>query len=240
MLPTAAALGQVWTVQFGVQQLASNQQIPRHRHDLGYVAVILSGGYFEYGDRGRFRIAEGQVVVHEAFEAHADEIASRGAKVLNLPVPRSTRVPFIIGSVRDVDEVAYTARHDLRSATRTLLETAEPCDVPVADWPDLLAAQLQQETVKLSCWAEAHHLTRTALSRGFRTAFGVNPSVFRREAAARRAWRASAFGQQSLAHVAADAGFADQAHMTRAIQNLTGRTPAAWRKSIQEDDPKLV
>jgi transcriptional regulator GlxA family with amidase domain len=34
-----------------------------------------------------------------------------------------------------------------------------------------------------------------------------------------------------LARIAAEAGFADQAHMTRALGALTGRCPGHWRRS---------
>ncbi len=37
-------------------------------------------------------------------------------------------------------------------------------------------------------------------------------------------------GALELASIAQDLGFADQAHMTRAVKWLTGRTPAAWRR----------
>ena len=61
--------------------------------------------------------------------------------------------------------------------------------------------------------------------------WSVTPARFRAEVRARKAWRAIAFGDAPLAEVAADGGFADQAHLTRAIRALTGRTPGAWRLS---------
>jgi AraC-like DNA-binding protein len=33
----------------------------------------------------------------------------------------------------------------------------------------------------------------------------------------------------SLVDIAAQFGFADQAHMTRSVKNLTARCPGAWR-----------
>jgi AraC-like DNA-binding protein len=40
-----------------------------------------------------------------------------------------------------------------------------------------------------------------------------------------------AHGEAALAAVAAEAGFADQAHMNRAVKALTERTPGVWRGS---------
>ena len=48
---------------------------------------------------------------------------------------------------------------------------------------------------------------------------------------ARRAWRDVVAGTAGLAEIACTTGFADQAHMTRAIARLTGTTPGAWRKA---------
>ena len=46
----------------------------RHVHKRAYAALVLSGGYEEAGDSGRHRVQAGNVVLHEAFEAHLDRI----------------------------------------------------------------------------------------------------------------------------------------------------------------------
>jgi AraC-like DNA-binding protein len=46
-----------------------------------------------------------------------------------------------------------------------------------------------------------------------------------------RAWLALA-GRRPLADIAAETGFADQPHMTRAITALTGVSPRAWRRAL--------
>jgi len=46
---------------------------------------------------------------------------------------------------------------------------------------------------------------------------------------ARAAWGRIAETRAPLADIAYDLGFADQAHMTRAVRWLTGAAPAAWR-----------
>jgi len=58
--------------------------------------------------------------------------------------------------------------------------------------------------------------------------FGVSPSVLRRIARVHRAARESIIVQQpSLARLAADTGFADQAHFCREIRAMSGTTPGA-------------
>jgi hypothetical protein len=57
---------------FGRQYRTGRTVLPRHRHESGYLALVLSGGYEEAGDRGRFHVHAGNVVLHGAFEAHMD------------------------------------------------------------------------------------------------------------------------------------------------------------------------
>lgn len=212
-----------------IQDLGCSAHIPRHRHRSGYIAVVISGAYFERGDQGRFGAAEGQIVVHDAFEAHADDVSAAGAHVLNLPLHDEVAPPFVLGSIGNIGDLIALASRRASDAARWLLETAQPCSLPIRDWPDLLASDLRRSPIGLSEWAEVHNLSGAALSRGFQKAFGVTPSAYRLEAAARRAWRASLSGED-LAQVAAKTGFSDQAHMTRSVRALTGRTPGRWRK----------
>jgi AraC-like DNA-binding protein len=71
-------------------------------------------------------------------------------------------------------------------------------------------------------------ISERQLQRRFRAAIGYGPKTFQRVlrlqrllaiAASTRAWRA--------AELAIDAGYADQAHMSREVQALAGRTPGA-------------
>ncbi len=43
-------------------------------------------------------------------------------------------------------------------------------------------------------------------------------------------------GARSLALLAADLGFADQAHLTRTVREHTGHTPAALRRALGQTD----
>ena len=74
-------------------------------------------------------------------------------------------------------------------------------------------------------------LARETVSRGFAAAYGATPSVLRAELRARFAWLRITRGSDGLCNIAADTGFADQAHMTRWIHRITGAPPAAWRRT---------
>jgi AraC-like DNA-binding protein len=70
-------------------------------------------------------------------------------------------------------------------------------------------------------------LTRYQLLRRFERAYGLTPFEWQRQVRVERA-RALIASGRSLGQVAADCGFADQSHMTRAFAGHFGFTPGAW------------
>lgn len=200
-------------------------RMARHRHDQAYVALVLAGGYIEAGDRGRLRVEAGQAVIHGAYESHQDEFFGAGAKVLNLPA-LGAGLDASVGQVDDADTIARLAERDLRQAAELLHETFRPSADRLNDWPDLLAAALAAETnFGLAEWADTMGIAPASLSRGFRRAYGISPKRYRLELRALRALRLLPDWQGSIATLAAETGFADQAHLTRTIAALTGRAP---------------
>jgi AraC-like DNA-binding protein len=205
--------------------------IPRHRHDRAYAAVILSGSYEESGSRGRFRVGPGDVLLHDAFDAHLDRFCSRGAQILNLLVEGLSPGPGI-GHIADPDAIVRIAERDVAEASAELRAQLRPVQPVYGDWQDKLADDLLHDPgCLLDQWARDNHLAAATVSRGFGKIFGVTPAEFRSEARVRRALSMIAAGKEPLAIIAVTAGFADQAHMTRAIRALTGAPPGYWHRS---------
>lgn len=201
------------------------ERMARHRHRQGYVALVLAGGYIEAGDRGRLRVQAGQAVIHGAHESHQDEFFGAGARVLNLPA-LGPGLDASLGHVDDADAIARLAERDLVQAAELLRETFHPSAARLNDWPDLLAAALAAEaSFSLAEWAEAMGMAPESLSRGFRRAYGTSPKRYRLELRALHALRLLPGWHGSIATLAAETGFADQAHLTRAIVALTGQAP---------------
>lgn len=216
---------------WGRERWSPSRQVPRHRHRAPYAALVLWGGYEEAGDGGRRRVGPGDVLLHDGFEAHLDRMEARGAETLNLPLPPGWSLSVRGGRIDDADAVVRVAEHDPTEAACRLLARLIPAEADAEDWPDDLARALAGGAViRLGAWAGARRLAPATVSRGFFAAYGATPSRYRLEARARSAWRALQDGCASLAAVAQEAGFADQAHMTRAVTALTGRTPSAWRR----------
>jgi len=209
--------------------------IGRHVHRCAGAALVVSGCYEEAGDSGRYRIQAGNVVLHEAFEAHLDRIPASGAVVLNLPLPAHSAFRSGVGRVDDPDAIVrLVEKGDSESAGLLLWSTKIMMEPESQDWPDELAASLAENaSVNLSCWSEAKGISAWNLSRGFAKVFEIAPCAFRARARTHQAWRAIRTTDTPLSAIAAHFGFADQAHMTRSVKAMTGRCPSAWRSACK-------
>ncbi len=211
-----------------IETVDTPMHIPRHRHAAPYAALVLSGGYCESGDRGRFKVGPGDVLIHHPFEAHQDIFNGSRVKILNLSL---TGMPMMAsGRVRDPDTIALLAERDPIAAAQLLQNDLLPGPDAMDDWPDRLASALTADTVdRIEYWAAENQLAPATVSRGFRAAFGIAPSTYRLEQRARRAAMTLLKTRERCAVVAAECGFADQAHMSRTVRRLYETTPAQLR-----------
>jgi AraC-like DNA-binding protein len=209
----------------------SQVHIPHHCHDRAYAALILSGSYEESGSRGRFRVGPGDVLLHDAFDAHLDRFQSGGARIFSLWM-KAWPSGISIARVADPDAIVRIAERDAVEAAVVLLAELRRRLAVHYDWPDILANDLLSEPDwRLDHWARKISLAPATVSRGFRKVFGITPAAFRWGARTRRAFRMIKGSDLPFAAVAATTGFADQAHMSRAVRALTGATPGSWRRS---------
>jgi len=215
----------------GHERWKCGARIPRHRHDLAYVALVLSGSYEECGSRGRFRVRAGDVLLHDAFDAHLNCFQSGGAQILNL-VLADMPAGSGIGRVANPDAIWRAAERDDTEAGIHLRAQLREVRRISYDWPDELARDLLADpNCRLDAWAHAHRLAPETVSRSFGKVFGVTPASFRLEARTRRAFAMITNGEAPFAMIAAITGFSDQAHMSRAVLALTGAPPGHWRRS---------
>jgi AraC-like DNA-binding protein len=218
----------------GIETLPSSFSLPRHRHLHAYATVVLAGTFEESGYVGRIRATPGDVLIHPAMDCHENQMISAGVKLIRMKWSDHNGEGGLY-RLNEVDTLARTAEKDLSDAA-FLLEHALKAKRPPPpgkknDWPDLLAVALTGDaSMEIGAWAEAKGLARETVSRGFAAAYGIAPTVFRAELRTRAAWLRITRGSDCLCTIAAETGFADQAHMTRWIHRVTGAPPAAWRR----------
>lgn len=222
-------------VTAGIETLPASFSLPRHRHLKAYATVVLAGSFEESGYSGRIRAAAGDVLIHPSLDCHANQMISAGVTLIRLDWSDRSGIGGLY-HLDDVDEIARIAEKDVVEAALRLesaLRRKSARSPRVRnDWPDLLQETLAQNVpTEIGAWAEGNGLARETVSRGFAAAYGIAPTVFRAELRARAAWLRVTRGHDNLCRIAADTGFADQAHMTRWIHRITGAPPQVWRRN---------
>ena len=89
---------------------------------------------------------------------------------------------------------------------------------------------------KISAIAEAVELSTRQLERRFRQNSGLTPKQFSRVCRLRATAINLIESDMNWANRAAEMGFTDQAHLTRELTSLTGRSPKSFEKQIKDID----
>lgn len=221
------------TIVPGLETLPRGHCLPRHRHLEPYALLLVAGAFEQTSYAGRVTVRSGDLLIQPTLDCHANRMLSGEARVLRLPW---SHVPGVGGvyRLRDVDRIVRAAERDWREASelvRLEIGQRDPVAGGEADWPDMLAVDIRSRRVRhLSEWAVSNGLALETVSRGFARLYGVGPARFRGEWRAREAWLQIVGTSDKLVRIAAAAGFADQAHMTRSIVELTGAPPSYWRQ----------
>jgi AraC family transcriptional regulator len=72
--------------------------------------------------------------------------------------------------------------------------------------------------------SEAH------FSRAFKSTFGISPHAYVMRKRVERARQMMAVGDDSISNIALACGMYDQAHLTNRFRQMSGQTPAQWRR----------
>lgn len=96
----------------------------------------------------------------------------------------------------------------------------------------LLGSDLEK-ALYVSDVAAACGVSEGHFRRAFRICTGVSPQQWRQERRIRYCRRQLAEGDESLASIARQAGFAAQSHFSRVFTQLTGMSPSEWRRIVR-------
>jgi AraC-like DNA-binding protein len=219
-------------IKCGIERF-SGYSLPRHRHFQPYATVVLEGCFEQAGYAGRIRATAGDILIHPALDCHSNNVVSASVRLVRLNwSDHSGNGAF--HRLGDIDEIARVAEKDPQDAA-FLLEACLATSLcePAGrgnDWPDALAQALRHNpSFEIGEWAQENDLALETVSRGFKMAYGVPPTIFRAELRARSAWLRITRGSEPLCAVAARSGFSDQSHMTRWISRISGSPPSVWR-----------
>lgn len=206
--------------------LAPGRTLGLHRHANAYAALILSGGYEEVGPDGRHLCQAGHMVIHPSFHAHRDAVGERGALIVNIPLDDQA-VDLIGYGVLDIGDVSGFRKFAESFEGRLPDGVLGDFDaVDALNPPGWLTAFLHDILSGMPAGQAARRQGRSPEHAGrvCRTWFGLTPVQLRQEYRLRKAIRSLRHGARP-ADVAAECGFADQPHLTRALKRMTGLTP---------------
>ena len=223
------------SIKPGRERVSGPRVEPRHRHHEAYLLIALSGAFEQASYGGRHIVAAGDILVQPTLDAHANALRTDTVEVLRLPWRHDGSLGGRYRS-SDLDLLVRTAERDVHDAC-ALVKRDVAAQLPLkpqrANWPDQLAIEIASgRAACLSEWADRNGLVPETISRGFGRLFGVSASTFRLELKSRRAWLEITGTVKSMATIAAECGFADQAHMSRSVFALTGVAPSYWRDAV--------
>ena len=232
--------------------------LPGHEHELAYFSLLLDGAYTETIGRRLFRYRPGTVGFHPAGLRHCDEIGSCGGRFFCIELDgrwlesareleRKLRPsPGIYEG--EVAMLALRLHHEMRSeddcshlaAEVLVLEMLsgldrEPRPFAGTDPPAWLLRVKERLREEIRPRPALVDLARDAsihpvyLARAFRRFERCSVGQYARRLRVERACREILRGERTLADIALDAGFADQAHFTRVFKRFLGVPPGAFR-----------
>ena len=243
---------------FTEYRYAAGVVLRRHGHELAYFSSVLEGSYVEHFSPKHERCCDSaNVLYHPAGETHSDAFGNRGGTIFCVELePRwmatlreyelqnETSVAFPQRIVSWLAWRAYEAFTDSnhRSALRLEATAIEllyqlpwkhsaraESGTPrwLTDVVDILHAEFWRP-FSLTAIAERVGAHPVHLARAFRRRHRVTVGQYVRRLRVDYAMHALASGD-SLADIAAHAGFSDQSHLGRVFRAATGMTPGAFR-----------
>ncbi|MFT3695908.1 MAG: AraC family transcriptional regulator [Kofleriaceae bacterium] len=226
--------------------------ISMHAHNNASITVIAAGGVDEQSTTDENACERGVVIVRPAGEPHANRIGRRGvvnvevdldANVLEEHRTRVTRAR--IASLPTAIRHAVRLRAALRdqSATRSLLVESAALELVAAVFSDRSRASAAmahayarirdefRSALSIAELAREAGMHPVSFARAFRASYGMSPGALVREL--RVAWAAEqliARPDATIADIAAEAGYCDQSHLSRALVATFGRSASQLRR----------
>lgn len=214
-----------------------------HDHEADQRSVLLAGALQEQAGRTTSELQAGVTGFKAAGVVHANDYGRDGALILAMdgPAPRCARaqgdwawrggagldaVRTVLGAALSGAAPMADAANDLDAMLEAVPKKGRASDTPPR-WLTQVKAAVDDDpaSARVEMLAADAGVHRVHLSRRFAAAFGTPFSLYRRRAMTAKAVRTLLHGRDGAGAAAVEAGFADQAHFTRALKAETGLTP---------------
>ena len=239
-----------------------NSRIEPHTHEHATFAVMLNGSFDLAFPQKTFSCTPSSIAVEPAGESHANYIGAGGAEVLVLqPEPDEIELwrPFaplfervnylrhggITGlATRLASEIRYPDAFSTLAMESLLLEMLVAASrirpearQALPPWLGRIQEMLHEEpanALNVTALARSAEVHPAYLSRAFRRFFHCSLGEYARRL--RLEWTADRLirGEQPIAALAMEAGFADQSHFTRCFKRHYHTTPRSFRLAYRE------
>ncbi|MEM9583304.1 MAG: AraC family transcriptional regulator [Pseudomonadota bacterium] len=238
--------------------IASQRVFPRHAHDQYGIGVMTRGGHSSWSNVGLVEAGPGDVIAVNPNEVH-DGKAISGLRSWRMLFVEPALVKELLGPEASSREISFAAKTSpaVASATLNVFDALLEGEREAAqEWlvclfADLLlpssplgdrgpsnatkrVLQLLNDVLDtpptLDDISKIMGMSRTGALRRFKREIGATPHEYAMQLRLRQARRALAAGEPP-ASVAAELGFADQSHMTRAFARQFGLPPGLYRSN---------
>lgn len=221
--------------QLVLSHYSPGEECRPHRHDRTQISLLLAGGYVEDSDHGRARADGPGLSAKPARFEHENRFGDAGALILSLNLEAVAPERYVVA------RPAAAGRDTLRRMANgetgmTVLagdlpgEASGPAVRPGAWLSQAHDRLLAEPGTSIAALARSFGLHPVRFARLFREAFAQSPSAARQNRRAARAVDRIVRSRTPLAELAAAEGFADQAHLSRAVSQTTGWSPGRLRR----------
>jgi len=236
-------------------RLQPGTRLVRHGHGEAHLCLVLAGGFRERVARRREDCDEGSLRISRPGTEHDLTAGGEGTACLVASFPgellaearvaaspslflRASDAGARLRRALDAEDAdrewrLESALYELlaQSGRRARLRGAGPAPAWLLRVRDRLnEGEIRPELARI---AAAEGVDPCHLARAFHDHFGLSASEWHRRRRLARARRRIAGSDASLAAIAVETGFADQAHLSREFRRACGMPPGAWRRAVR-------
>lgn len=221
--------------RLALSHYAPGEECRPHRHDWAQFSLLLAGGYVEDSHQGRRRADGPGLSAKPGRFEHENRFGDAGALILSLNLEAVAPERYVVArpAAAGRDALSRMAAGEAGMAVLGQTLPGERSGPTAAPGPWLSQAHdrlLAEPGLSIAAVARSFGLHPVRFARLFREAFAQSPTAARQNRRAAHAIDRIVRSATPLAEIAAAEGFADQAHLSRAVGQATGWSPGRLRR----------